>query len=72
MIFSGYLISWLGWSSVFYFTGGMTLLWGIFWMVLVYDSPEEHPWISEAEKTYIILSIGTDKSEVNNLRFASF
>ncbi|XP_050413673.2 probable small intestine urate exporter [Patella vulgata] len=42
-----------GWPFVFYLFGGTTVLWSILWMVFVYNTPEEHPFISEAEKQYI-------------------
>ncbi|XP_064652754.1 sialin-like isoform X2 [Lineus longissimus] len=47
-----------GWPSVFYVFGSFACVWFIFWMLLVYDSPSVHPWISEEEKVYIISSIG--------------
>jgi ACS family sodium-dependent inorganic phosphate cotransporter len=46
----GYLIAFLGWPSVFYISGGITLLWTMAWFYLVYDSPEQHPRISREEK----------------------
>ena len=33
---------------------GMNILWVILWIVLVYDSPETHPFINENEKGYIV------------------
>ena len=32
----------------------MNILWLILWIVLVYDSPETHPFINEDEKGYIV------------------
>ncbi|XP_018568852.1 sialin isoform X2 [Anoplophora glabripennis] len=49
----GFLISSLGWPSVFYFTGAIGLIWSILWFVLVFDSPAEHPRITEEERTEI-------------------
>jgi ACS family sodium-dependent inorganic phosphate cotransporter len=46
----GYLIAFLGWPSVFYISGGITLLWTMAWFYLVYDSPEQHSRISREEK----------------------
>ena len=41
---SGLLIDAFGWSSVFYFTGTVGLIWCLLWTLLVYDSPDKHPW----------------------------
>ncbi|KAK3095969.1 hypothetical protein FSP39_021470, partial [Pinctada imbricata] len=46
-----------GWSSIFYIFGGIGILWFIAWMILVYDSPNQHPRISEAERDYIVQSL---------------
>ncbi|RZC32717.1 MFS 1 and/or Sugar tr domain containing protein [Asbolus verrucosus] len=46
----GYLIHYLGWPSVFYATGGVTLVWTMMWFYLVYDSPRQHPRIRREEK----------------------
>nr|XP_027234251.1 sialin-like isoform X4 [Penaeus vannamei] len=64
MPFSGLLASELGWESVFYIQGGLSLLWYILWLIFVYDSPAKHPRISRAERRFIEESIGTtSKSE---------
>lgn len=55
------LITSMGWESVFYVQGVMTLVWCVFWFVLVADSPRQHKTISAAEKEYILASIGEHK-----------
>ncbi|CAC5399523.1 SLC17A5 [Mytilus coruscus] len=53
---SGYLCEYgfdNGWGSIFYITGGMTLLWVLLWFILTRDTPLEHPWITDAERKYI-------------------
>lgn len=57
-VVSGYLITMFGWESVFYVTGGSGLIWIIFWILLVYDTPAKHPTISVRERTYIENCIG--------------
>lgn len=42
-----------GWAPVFYFVGGIGLVWCIFWYTLCYSSPAEHPFISDQEKEMI-------------------
>lgn len=54
----GYLITMFGWESIFYVSGGLGLIWIICWISFVYDSPAEHPTISEREKIYIENCIG--------------
>ncbi|XP_060522058.1 sialin isoform X1 [Cylas formicarius] len=46
----GFLISTVGWASVFYVTGAVGLVWSILWFFLVFDSPAQHPRISDEEK----------------------
>ncbi|XP_076063253.1 sialin-like isoform X2 [Oratosquilla oratoria] len=57
MPFSGILASELGWESIFYVQGGLSLLWYVLWLIFVYDSAGKHPWISVKEKTYIETSL---------------
>ncbi|CAG0916232.1 unnamed protein product [Notodromas monacha] len=54
----GILTTSFGWESVFYVIGTGALLWGICWMLLVYDTPEEHPRITAKELKYIHDGIG--------------
>lgn len=48
-IILGYVISFWGWRSVFYITGTLNTIWCICWLWNVYDDPEDHPTITEAE-----------------------
>ena len=41
-----------GWPSAFVVTGGLGLVWLILWL-LVYRSPEQHPWMSPAELAHV-------------------
>ncbi|CAG0880736.1 unnamed protein product [Darwinula stevensoni] len=56
------IIKWLNWESVFYFTGGMTVLWFIGWYLVVHESPAVHPKISKRERSYIEVAIGPTRS----------
>ncbi|XP_078595071.1 sialin-like [Branchiostoma floridae x Branchiostoma japonicum] len=60
---SGYITDQIGWPWVFYITGIVALVWFVAWMLLVHDSPAEHPRISEEEREYIESSIGTNVQE---------
>lgn len=49
----GVLANSVGWESVFYATGAAGVAWAAAFFLVVYDSPEKHPRISEAELKYI-------------------
>ncbi|XP_046752732.1 sialin [Diprion similis] len=62
---SAMLINWLRWESVFYVTSALGVICEVFtfsryvaWYYLAYDRPQDHPRISEAEKAYILESLG--------------
>lgn len=42
-----------GWPSIFYLSGIFGIAWCILWAAMVYDTPQDHPRISNAEKKYI-------------------
>ncbi|CAH0400879.1 unnamed protein product [Chilo suppressalis] len=62
---TGPLIENLGWDYAFYVPGIIALVWCFAWLVLVYDSPVQHPRILESEKKYILEAIG-DKVQQNH------
>ncbi|XP_065204361.1 sialin-like [Planococcus citri] len=64
---SGYIIDAYGWEYVFYMQGLLGILWSIAWMLLVYDSPSVHPWISTKEKVFILNSLGDTLHEEGKL-----
>ena len=56
----------MGWPSIFYIWGSITLIWSIVWYFLGKDSPSEHLSIPLDEKEYIEVSLGvTETTEVN-------
>lgn len=57
MVMSGWLSVNFGWPSVFYVFGVTGVLWTVLWFVVVKESPENDPWISEAERNYIRKSL---------------
>ncbi|XP_074641328.1 LOW QUALITY PROTEIN: uncharacterized protein LOC141899073 [Tubulanus polymorphus] len=64
---SGVLCAYLGWPSIFYIFGGLSCVWCVCWFIIVYDSPEEHPRISPAEKKYIQDSLAGQVGKTNKL-----
>ncbi|KAI5626222.1 vesicular glutamate transporter 2.1 isoform 1, partial [Silurus asotus] len=58
MPLAGILVQYTGWSSVFYVYGSFGLVWYMFWILVSYESPAEHPTITDEERCYIEESIG--------------
>jgi MFS family permease len=50
---AGFLSKSLGWPSVFYFAGGIALIYAFIFTLLTRSSPEEHPFVSQAEMKVI-------------------
>ncbi len=44
----------MGWRATFIVLGAVCLLWIIPWIIINKASPEKHPWITDAEKDYIL------------------
>ncbi|XP_074641335.1 sodium-dependent phosphate transport protein 3-like [Tubulanus polymorphus] len=64
---SGILCAYLGWPSIFYIFGGISCVCCICWFIIAYDSPEEHPRMSAAEKKYIQDSLAGQMEKKNEL-----
>ncbi|XP_052126714.1 sialin [Frankliniella occidentalis] len=54
----GQLLATWGWESTFYVTGGIGLAWSLLWFALIYDSPAQHPRISDEERRFIEQALG--------------
>ncbi|XP_067010093.2 sialin isoform X3 [Anabrus simplex] len=59
---SGLVIASFGWEYVFYLTGTLSIIWCICWWLLVFDSPAQHPRLSERERKYLEKSLGKSVS----------
>lgn len=55
--FLGTVMEHLDWKWAFYISGIVVLLWTVLWVLLVYDSPDQHPWIDDKERDYIVASL---------------
>ncbi|XP_014470569.1 PREDICTED: sialin isoform X2 [Dinoponera quadriceps] len=53
----------LGWGASFHVTSLLGVIWYCFWHFLVYDSPQQHPRISDEEKKYIVDNIAGSVEE---------
>ncbi|CAL8258872.1 unnamed protein product [Lota lota] len=59
---SGEICYYLGWTWIFYIFGMVGVVWFVLWSLLVFNSPEDHPRISEREKHYICSSLENEVS----------
>lgn len=55
------LALYFGWRAAFIVTGLLGLFWLIGWMV-VYHSPERHPWLTPEDRTAILSETGSGRS----------
>ena len=48
------LAAFLGWKTIFIVIGLIGLLWLIPWLIIYKSKPEDHPWLDEGERAYIL------------------
>ncbi|CAL4147196.1 unnamed protein product, partial [Meganyctiphanes norvegica] len=58
----GVIIEAYGWPWVFYGAGIVSLVWVALWAVLMHDTPQQHPRISQAEYKYITDALSKERS----------
>ncbi|XP_038122668.1 sialin [Culex quinquefasciatus] len=56
----GFIIAYFGWRLVFYTTGTIGMIWCVFWYLLAFNTPQEHPRITANELEYIELNVSED------------
>ena len=61
MPLSGHLTEWIGWEAPFYFYGCAGIFWFILWILMAYEKPSSHPYISSKEKIFIEESLRNPK-----------
>ncbi|WP_041524028.1 MFS transporter [Gilvimarinus agarilyticus] len=61
-----YLAVHFSWQAIFVIVGLLGLLWLIPWLVLVKAPPKSHPWITEAEREYILTGQKTTPATDDN------
>ena len=66
---SGYLCQ-VSWTLVFYILGSVTILWYIAYWFIVYSSPDQHPRISDNEKSFISQNISSKQSVQKPLKIS--
>ncbi|XP_053983181.1 putative inorganic phosphate cotransporter isoform X2 [Hylaeus volcanicus] len=59
----------MSWENAWYIPSLLMIVWICFWAILAYDSPSDHPGISEEEKKYILDSqAGTVRAQKPSLK----
>lgn len=64
----GFIIAHFGWRVVFYVTGSLGMLWCVFWWLLAFDSPGQHPRITPSELRYIQSNVANTIIEGKGMR----
>lgn len=62
MLMAGMLANYFGWASIFYVMGGLSCIWMVLWIFLIQDTPQQQPFIDQAERDYIAKSLNTGDS----------
>ncbi|EDL86540.1 solute carrier family 17 (sodium phosphate), member 1, isoform CRA_d [Rattus norvegicus] len=57
LLVSGFICDLLGWPMVFYIFGIVGCVLSLFWFILFFDDPNNHPYMSSSEKDYITSSL---------------
>ncbi|XP_024877927.1 putative inorganic phosphate cotransporter [Temnothorax curvispinosus] len=52
-LLSGLILHDYSWPAVFYVFGGIGVLWFVTWVLICYNNPDEHPFISEKEVKFL-------------------
>nr|XP_004660547.2 sialin isoform X2 [Jaculus jaculus] len=68
---SGIICYYMNWNYVFYFFGIAGIVWFIFWMWTVSDTPKAHRTISPTEKEYIFASLQNQLSSQKSVPWIS-
>ncbi|XP_037293127.1 sialin [Manduca sexta] len=63
----GFLIAHFGWESAFYFTGIIGVMWSVAWFAVVYDTPAQHPRISETERNFLMKALPQDNNSKGHM-----
>ncbi|KAL5282192.1 hypothetical protein ACFFRR_005424 [Megaselia abdita] len=58
ILLSGVIAANCGWEAVFYIMGGLSAIWMILWIILIQDSPNTQPFISQEERDLINSQLG--------------
>ncbi|KAI8123658.1 hypothetical protein FF38_12474 [Lucilia cuprina] len=61
----GYMMHWASWEWVYHVCGILGTCWWLGWLFFVYDSPAQHPRISDTELRYIEKSLGSSVQTTN-------
>ncbi|XP_022687092.1 uncharacterized transporter slc-17.2-like [Varroa jacobsoni] len=57
----------LGWPAAFYIPGALGVVWSVVWYICATSQPENHRWISDEERRYIIQNRGITHSPARKI-----
>lgn len=60
---SGYIIKEFGWKYVFYVIAVILGIFAVLWLAMIYDTPFQHPRISQEESEFILRKLSTSRSK---------
>jgi sugar phosphate permease len=64
----GQLIQAYGWRTMFFLSGGVSVLGVLLFWLVVYDYPRQHPWISTRERDQIEAALAADRVTYDTAR----
>ncbi|GIX89358.1 sialin [Caerostris extrusa] len=56
-----------GWTSLFYIEAAISVVWFLFWSILIFEAPEDHKFLSETEVEKIRSAQGKDVKNLTTL-----
>jgi len=70
LLFTGIIVQYMSWEAVFYIMGGLSSVWCLLWWLMITDSPQTNPYISDEERDYIASSLGVGDEEVTKKKLS--
>ncbi|KAM5298339.1 sodium-dependent phosphate transport protein 1 [Ctenodactylus gundi] len=67
LLATGFICEHLGWPMVFYILGAYGCATSLFWFILFYNEPKDHPCISISEKDYVTSSLTQQNGLLSSL-----
>lgn len=70
---TGFLIRATNWQQTFIIEGAVAVVWGVFWLILVRDTPREASWLGSAARTELESALNREQQSLPrmvNLRVA--
>ncbi|XP_067626279.1 sialin [Eurosta solidaginis] len=66
ILLAGVLSAQWGWESIFYWMGGLSVIWIILWLILIQDNPNKQRFISSEERQMITSQLGCENTSAHD------